>query len=262
MENTETEDKDYLLIAGERGEIEVFSTLEGEGKYVGMPSVFLRLFGCNLTCKGFISPSSPWGCDSYISWSVKNKRSFQEVGNLFERDFNDKLKAGAILKISGGEPFLRQEPLINFIGYFQERFDFLPKIDFETNATIEPDLYWVQEANATFTTSPKLANNGDPESRRYKPEVLDWHALNWFPEQNEGSIFKFVVSKESDIDEIFKKYIDEFDISRDRVWFMPCCGSRQEHLERGTQVAEWCKQYGVNFSPRLHLLLWDKALRV
>ena len=39
---------------------------------------------CNLTCKGFASKDSPHGCDSYISWSVKNKMTFNEIFEYFE----------------------------------------------------------------------------------------------------------------------------------------------------------------------------------
>ena len=79
-------DKEYLLLAGENQEPEVFYTVEGEGEYVGYPSVFLRLFGCNLTCKGFISEDAPYGCDSFISWSQKNKLTFNELFELLERN--------------------------------------------------------------------------------------------------------------------------------------------------------------------------------
>ena len=52
----------------------IFYTVEGEGELVGYPSVFMRLSMCNLTCQGIcIRGSSPHGCDSFISWSVKNK---------------------------------------------------------------------------------------------------------------------------------------------------------------------------------------------
>ena len=33
----------------------IFYTIEGEGEFVGKPSVFMRLSMCNLTCKGFAS---------------------------------------------------------------------------------------------------------------------------------------------------------------------------------------------------------------
>ena len=234
----------------------VFYTIEGEGEYVGQPSVFMRLASCNLTCKGFISESSPHGCDSFISWSVKNRITFEDLSQLFvDKLYTNVLKRGAILKITGGEPLIQQKKLLKFCRYAFDQWGFVPRIDFETNATISPLKEWSEEFNATFTTSPKLTNNGDPEDKRYKPEVLKRHV-----ELRSG--FKFVVQNLNDVLEIFTKYIEPFNIDPSRVWFMPCCGSRVEHIERAPQVAEWCKEFGVNFSPRLHLLVYDQALKV
>jgi hypothetical protein len=108
---------------------------------------------------------------------------------------------------------------------------------------------------ATFTTSPKLSNNGDPIEKRYKPEVLKWHAFS-------RSGFKFVVSSEKEVDEILEKYVKACNVPKDRIWLMPCCGSRVEHSEKAHTVAELCKKYNFNFSPRLQLVIWDKALKV
>ena len=248
----------YLLFAGENNEPEIFYTIEGEGRYVGYPSVFLRLFGCNLTCAGFASKSSPFGCDSYLSWSKKNKLSFDDLFKLLEdKGYIQHLFRGAILKITGGEPLLRQQPLLEFIKSFAIKYQFVPRIDFETNGTIMPDPEWVDIFSATFTTSPKLSNNGDPIDKRYNPEVLRFHVAN-------NSCFKFVVSNSENMDEILKNYINHPDIKlpRSLVWLMPCCGSREEHTTAITYVADMCKEYNFKLSPRLHLVVWDKALRV
>ena len=237
----------------------IFYTVEGEGEYVGQPSVFMRMSMCNLTCKGFASENSPNGCDSFISWSVKNKMTFKDIFNLLEeKQYIEHLRNRAIFKLTGGEPFISEKQLLKFMEAFVVRYEFLPKIDFETNATLQPDERWVTEFKATFTTSPKLTTNGDPEEKTYKPEVLKWHK-----EHNSG--FKFVITSDQDIEEIWRKYVVDkngINVSLNRIWFMPCCGSRQEHIERAPAVVEYAKAMHVNFSPRLHLLVWNLALKV
>jgi organic radical activating enzyme len=237
----------------------IFYTLEGEGEYIGQPSVFMRMSMCNLTCVGFASEDSPNGCDSYISWSVKNKKSFNEIFLLMEEGNHvTHLREGAIWKLTGGEPMIQQKQLLKFVESFIEKYNFTPRIDFETNATLMPDERWVTDFKATFTTSPKLTTNGDPEEKTYKVEVLKWHR-----EHNSG--FKFVINKSEDIEEIWRKYIKDknnINVPLSRVWFMPCCGSREEHIAKAPAVAEYAKAMHVNFSPRLHLLLWNLALRV
>ena len=244
-----------------------FKTLEGEGRYVGQPSIFLRLSMCNLTCKKFASEDSPHGCDSFISWSIKNRFTFEQLNSMFEeKGYIDDLKRGFWLKISGGEPLLQQKRLLDWVTQFKERYKFsatyldnLPtlKIDFETNGTILPDERWVSWHNATFTTSPKMSNNGDEEKLRYKPEVLRYLI-------SQRACFKFVINNQSDMDELYAKYIEHPDVKlpKNLIWLMPCCGSRKEHEVKAPMVAELCKEHGFNFSPRLHLVLWDKALKV
>lgn len=254
----------------------VFYTLEGEGQYIGYPSVFMRLSMCNLTCIGFKSEDAPFGCDSYVSWSKKNKMTFEEIAQLFEKnDYHEKLKQGALLKLTGGEPFIQQKNLIEFIKFIRDRWGFFSwecdydpmvcgprepqlRIDFETNGTIMPDPEWLElGCSVTFTTSPKLSSNGDPEEKRFKPEVLRFLMQN-------SACFKFVVRTESDLTEILEKYVNNPDVAvpSELVWIMPMCGSREELLKVGPVVAEICKKYCFKFSNRMHLQIWDKALKV
>jgi len=247
--------KETLFLSDDK----VFYTIEGEGEFIGKPSVFMRLSMCNLTCIGFASEDSPNGCDSFISWSVKNKMTFEEIFKMMEENgYIEHLKNKAILKLTGGEPLIQQKQLLKFIEVFTERYGFIPVIDFETNATLFPDSDWNQKWMATFTTSPKLTTNGDPEEKTYKPDVLKWHV-----EHNSG--FKFVITSDKDIEEIWSKYVENkngVNVPLNRIWFMPCCGSRQEHVENAAAVAEYAKAMHVNFSPRLQLVIWDKALKV
>jgi len=249
-------DNESLFLSDDK----IFYTIEGEGEHVGKPSVFMRLSMCNLTCAGFASPDSPHGCDSFVSWSVKNRMTFTEVFNWLENNsYMLHLRAGVIFKITGGEPLVQQKQLLKFFDAFRERYEgFVPRIDFETNATIVPDERWVTDFKATFTTSPKLTTNGDPEEKTYKPEVLRWH-------KEKGSGFKFVITSIEDIQEIWKKYVEDsngVNVPLNQIWLMPCCGSREEHVEKAQAVAEYAKSLHVNFSPRLQLVIWDRALKV
>lgn len=234
----------------------IFETVEGEGHLVGYPSIFMRLAMCNLTCIGFKSPDSPFGCDSYVSWSKKNKRSFEEIFKILEDNgYVEKLKTNHVFKITGGEPLIQQKSLIDFIKAFEDKYKFFPRIDFETNCTIKPGSFWYENSKTTFTVSPKLTSNGDPVEKRYNPEVIKFH-------KEKGSFFKFVIAKDFDVTEIYDKYVNEFKINKRSVWLMPCCGSRDEHNAVAPWVAEVCKKEGFNFSPRLQLVLWNKALKV
>lgn len=254
MDNIDTSSETLFL-----SDDKVFYTIEGEGEFVGKPSVFMRLSMCNLTCVGFASEDSPNGCDSFISWSVKNKMTFDEIFNMMEdNNYIEHLRHKAILKLTGGEPLIQQKQLLKFIKSFALRYHFTPVIDFETNATLIPDPAWVTTWGATFTTSPKLTTNGDPEEKTYNPEALKWHVFN-----NSG--FKFVITSDRDIEEIWRKYVEDdkgINVPLNRIWFMPCCGSRDEHINNAAAVAEYAKAMHVNFSPRLQLVIWNKALRV
>ena len=244
----------------------IFYTIEGEGKLAGVPSVFMRLSGCNLTCKGFASNDSPSGCDSFISWCKKHTLTFAEINNYFEtHNLIEPLKQGAVLKITGGEPFLQEAKLYEWVLQFIAKYqlDHL-HIDFETNGTITPKYFKPVDSSlsytfiTTITCSPKLKSNGDSEERTYKPETLSY-ITNTF---KNDICFKFVVQSEKDIEEIFKKYIDTSIINPKDIWLMPCCGSRQEQVDNSPQVVEWCKKYKFKFSPRLQLMIWNKALGV
>jgi 6-pyruvoyltetrahydropterin 2'-reductase len=249
-------DKETLLLSDDL----IFYTIEGEGEYVGQRSLFMRMAMCNLTCSAWASPDSPHGCDSYVSWTVKNKMTFNDIFKMLEdNNWIEKLEKGTIWKFTGGEPLIQQKQLIKLVDAFIDKYEFTPKIDFETNATLMPDQKWINDFGATFTTSPKLTTNGDPEEKTYKPEVLKYHRAI-------GSGFKFVINEpDADIKEIWRKYVEDehgINVPRERIWFMPCAGSREEHIENAIAVVEYAKAMHVHFSPRLHLLIYNMALKV
>jgi len=145
---------------------ELFYSIQGEGRYMGVPSVFLRTFGCNFTCDSFGMPrgeksverhniafahgNTPYknykelplvstGCDSYASWDPK----FKELSPLLTVDaivdrIMEILPHGEWrdehLVITGGEPLLGwQKQYPDLLDH--PRMAGLKEITFETNGT-------------------------------------------------------------------------------------------------------------------------------
>jgi 7-carboxy-7-deazaguanine synthase len=240
---------------------ETFYSIQGEGPTMGVPSVFLRLSWCNLRCPGWGPPGSPQGCDTTDVWSKVWKRFEPKelVAYWTEKKWVERLRMGAHLILTGGEPLIWQRQLADFLFELQQAnvTDYeLPYIEVETNGTIEPmpalDVYVNQ-----YNVSPKLKSAGNPLEKAYKPDVLRWFV------QDQRAYFKFVVQDTvGDPLEIQKDYELALSIEPTRIYVMPEAATRERLLDRSLVVAEIAKQYGWNFSSRLQLICWDKATGV
>tara|TARA_R110001599_G_scaffold118871_2_gene288284 strand:- start:64 stop:765 length:702 start_codon:yes stop_codon:yes gene_type:complete len=225
---------------------ERFYSLQGEGATMGVPSVFLRLAGCNLLCQ-----SKTWVCDTIEVWQKGIKTPFHEV--LQGEDCFDRLHQGAHLVITGGEPLLHQRKLVHFLKWFELAYGWLPFIEVETNGTIMPDDYLL-EIVKQWNCSPKLSNSGEPNEKRFKPLVLD--TLNQF----QNTIFKFVVGEESDIVEVISEFSEH--ISSDKLCLMPA-GETQEKLAKTRLIAaDAAIKLGIRYSERLHIVIWNQKTGV
>jgi 7-carboxy-7-deazaguanine synthase len=223
---------------------EQFYSIQGEGKTAGTPSVFLRLRGCNLLCE--------WPCDTIDVWRQGASWTFENLLNHWEANgWINALISGAHLVLTGGEPLLQQEELAQFLALLPEGVF----IEVETNATITP-IRQLDQCISLYNVSPKTTNSGIPTERRYISGTLDY-----FARSNKG-IFKFVVESADDVEEIIREFIAVFSVHRERVYLMPQCSDRRGHIEKSGIVADLCKKYRFNFSPRLQLLIWDKATGV
>jgi organic radical activating enzyme len=230
------------------GIAEMFAdTIQGEGVNAGVLSTFIRLQGCTLQCV--------W-CDTLDVWPHGNEYSFEEIFKMFESiDLVTKFKNGQHLILTGGSPLKQQRRLVAFLEAFYHKYGFFPYIEIENEGVLMPDAD-LAALITCWNNSPKLANSGMKERARYKPEIIKDLA------QRPNSWFKFVVSQESDWDEINKLYLETELISRKQIILMPE-GQTQEELSKTRELAaNVAIREGVRFTDRLHVTIWNKKTGV
>jgi organic radical activating enzyme len=269
---------------------ELFYSIQGEGRYIGVPSIFLRTFGCNFTCAGFGMPKGEvstevediasrvhyyddykklplvsTGCDSYASWDPRFKhlspvRHTDDIVNDIMAMLPHNRWMDEHLVITGGEPLLGwQRAYPDLLS--NEKMRALKEITFETNGTQELSqdlsIYLQQwkinrEKNAlTFSVSPKLSISGEKWSEAICPSIIRQY-------ESVGFVYlKFVIATKEDALEA-DKAVQEFRNSgfRGPVYFMPCGGVESIYSLNAKNVAIEAMNRGYRYSDRLQVPLF------
>jgi organic radical activating enzyme len=270
---------------------ELFYSIQGEGRYMGVPSVFLRTFGCNFKCAGFGMPRGELsneveaiaqkinefkiyeelplvstGCDSYASWDprFKNLSPMLTVDAIADRiceilPFNE--WKDEHLVITGGEPLLgwqRAYPAL----LEHSKMKNLKEITFETNGTqkLTPEfkkylMNWGIDNRGyhklTFSVSAKLSCSGESRHEAIRPDIVCEY------EEVGYTYLKFVVATEEDADEA----IETADIYRAEgfagpIYLMPVGGVESVYTLNNRRVAELAMKNGLRYSDRLQVPLF------
>ena len=273
---------------------ELFYSLQGEGQYLGTPSVFLRVFGCNFQCAGFsmprgqlsqerlaIDPASfdsydslplvHTGCDSYASWDVRFKHLSPMltveaiVDRMQELLPNGEFSEDKHLILTGGEPLLGwQKSYIDLLKEIEKRQMKLTHITFETNGTqpIRQDLAeYLSENNylTTFSISSKLPSSGESWEDAIKPEVINEYMEKTWSSQG---YFKWVVSNQDDYEDVVravKAYEQVINDYKMPVYLMPAGGTTMHYNDNEKWVADIAMKNGWRYTPRLQVQLWKNA---
>jgi organic radical activating enzyme len=289
-------DSNKLLISSD------FYSVQGEGISSGVPSYFVRLGICNLTCgmsrkfanqlakdksledgEIFIGDlhhegKATWTCDSTSQWLWRGEdKEFQYLIDRWkEQGIYEDIKNGTIHIIwTGGEPTIKghQEAIVNFHKYWKSIDPEIDLYDFddpeynplsahgmfyneiETNGTvyIEDNLFLLLNQ---INCSPKLSNSGMTEKQRINPDAIKRIM------EHSNYQFKFVISNEEDVNEMFRDFVEPFNIPLKNVVCMPGLDDAANFEERTQFVLEMAKKYKFRGLTRLHIAAWNKTLNV
>lgn len=240
---------------------EIFGpTIQGEGKKVGTPSVFIRFGKCNMQCSGFnVEYETPSGikklsCDSYYAVDKAFKhtwKSYETHTQIIHEVEKILPKYKCDIVITGGEPLIywnNQEfqKLLEY--YITHGF----KVTIETNASLNITLDHAYQKEILFSMSVKLSNSQEPLKKR-----INLATLNTICTQAKAHYLKFVIDKgflenaREEIAMILK------DIPPTEVFLMPMGDSAQQIDENSEAVIEMAIEHGFNYSDRLHIRVWD-----
>ncbi len=238
------------LSVDDRGEPEVFASLQGEGPHIGRPSVFVRLSGCNLSCS--------W-CDTPYTWNWVGTPFTHRASRKYERaeervrvELDDLVSLIAGLSsramvFTGGEPMLQQPALAELHGRLVARVGPVT-VDVETNGTVRPQPAF-DDIVDRYVVSPKLESAGMDAAQRLPMDVLTTFAAD------PRAAFKWVVGSPADLDAV-DRLNGSLGVPPERMWLMPEA-DHVEALERASpKVAEAAMARGWHFSDRLHLRLY------
>ena len=273
-------DPNKLLISSD------FYTIQGEGISSGIPAYFVRLGICNLTCgmsRAFANllakeqkledgeifvgdlhaeGKATWTCDSTSQWLWRGEdKEFQYLIDRFKEEgvYQDILDGVVHIIWTGGEPTIKghQQSIVNFLKYWKKTddYDFFGIYnEIETNGTVVIDELFnmLDQINC----SPKLANSGMEVKQRINPEAIKRIM------QHPNYQFKFVISTEEDVKEIFRDFVEPFNIPLKNLVCMPGLDDAANFEERTRFVMEMAKKYRFRGLTRLHIAAWNKTLNV
>jgi 7-cyano-7-deazaguanosine (preQ0) biosynthesis protein QueE len=215
---------------------EVFHSVQGEGIEIGTPTIFVRMYGCNLSCS--------WCDSSYAT----NSDTFKEYKPIELAQEIEEIDCKHIT-LTGGEPLLQSESILQMLNALHKLYT----ISIETNGSIyDEQVKKLLKRLDILTISPKL------NYINYRPDYIQ-NIKNLI--HNTGKythpILKFVYEKESDI-ELINNIIREIEWHiMPNVYLMP--EGKTFDVDKYKEVIEVCKKYNFKFSPRLQNIVWGSA---
>ncbi len=221
---------------------EVFTSLQGEGIWVGVPSVFVRVSGCNLRCS--------W-CDTpYASWSPEGP--VRDVVELAAEVLGLGVQH---VVLTGGEPMLF-DGIEELAGVLKAGGHM---ITVETAGTVYRDL-----PCDLMSISPKLANStpvGSEWEQRHEATRQNLDALNQLL-SNYSCQLKFVVNPDQglgdfvEIEELLTKLPD----AKKHPILVMAEGIDVRTLHRRQNLlVQPCIERGWRLTPRLHVELFGNT---
>ena len=237
---------------------ELFYSIQGEGKLVGVPSVFVRASGCNLRCTWCDTPYASWdpeGDDVPVERIVRRVFETVPVSHPTAASGSSRVPAPHVV-ITGGEPMIMPD-VVDLCAALKARGC---HVTMETAATV----YQPVEIDLA-SLSPKLANStpvdraGGRFAAAHERQRINVPVIQRFIDTSPDFQLKFVVSGDSDVAELEQLLRQLRGWQPSDVLLMPEGVTAAELEGRAAWLADACKRLGYRYCPRLHIALFGNT---
>jgi 7-carboxy-7-deazaguanine synthase len=271
---------------------ELFYSIQGEGRYMGVPSVFLRTFGCNFTCAGFGMPRGELsdeakeigythkliesfqkygdlplvstGCDSYASWMPEFKElspmlTSEAIADRITEIIPFKEWRDEHLVITGGEPLLgwqRAYPdLLN-----NPKMRGLKEITFETNGTQKLTSEFKGYLNKWHNTvgnelTFSVSSKLPCSGEKWEAAICPEIVCEY--EEVGTAYLKFVIATDGDLADALRATAEYRAAGfKGHVYLMPVGGVESVYVMNNKAVALMAMKHGLRYSDRLQVPLF------
>lgn len=234
---------------------EIFYSIQGEGKSLGKPSIFIRLSLCNLYCV--------W-CDTDYTWNwegtdfIHSKDKNSSYKKFIKEDCLIQIPNSAIIEelkkyncnnvvVTGGEPMVQLKELTLLLKELKESKNSY-YIEIETNGTLKPTGS-IDALIDQYNVSVKLSNSKVKIEERYVEDAVLFFA------GSDKSNFKFVIDSPDDLNETVELQT-KYKIDSAKIYLMPQGTNPSQLNEKQQWLVEQCKKYGFNYTDRLHIRIY------
>lgn len=201
---------------------EIFYSIQGEGKWMGVPNIFIRTTGCNLRC--------PY-CDTKYAYKNGKEMTILEILKEVKKYPCKKIC------ITGGEPLL-QKDIFDLIRKLTER-DYESII--ETNGSL--DIQKLTEKNKTLVSLDIKCPSSNMS------EKMNFENINKLSNKDQ---IKFILQDKKDYE--FAKMIIKKYNPKCKIYFQTVWGNKIEN------IAKWILNDGieVTLGIQLHKIIWKE----
>ena len=234
---------------------EMYSCLQGEGKFIGIPHLLIRVSGCKLRCQFAES-----FCDTpFASWAPeKGKFTLDDVRDLYRNHPQIKYTM-----ITGGGPTAHADLLKQLCDIAVNQYNHYVTIETEGSEFVQTDAQFI-------SLSPKLANSTprpgtmnpytgklvtEANKRQHEKWRCNYDAMKDLLNSHEDFQVKPVISNKNELEE-FRALQKILSVPNDKIYLMPE-GLNREQLKRRRQLlSEVAVEMGYNFTDRLHIITY------